>query len=158
MKYDYIDYSSEYKEIVDCWIDEAAKQFTGCDDGFDTYYQYWVNDPETRLGENFWVKIIIEDNSPVGVIVIVLSDKVFTISEFIIRPDRRGEGLGSSALAELLTQSVNIIGVEIKSADAVIFPPNIASQKAFEKAGFKFHSEHTDGDAWNYIYRGTDNR
>ena len=26
------------------------------------------------------------------------------------------------------------------------------SQKAFEKAGFVFHSEHPDGDAWYYRY------
>ena len=24
---------------------------------------------------------------------------------------------------------------------------------AFEKAGFKFESEHPDGDAWNYRYK-----
>lgn len=45
-----------------------------------------------------------------------------------------------------------ILGRTIKDAEAVIFPDNIASQKAFEKAGFIFYSEHPDGDAWNYRY------
>ncbi len=152
MKYDWIDYTSSYKNVVDSWIDEDAKRFTGCDEGFDEYYQYWANDTETKLGENFWAKIIIVDNDPVGIIAIGLWDSVFTISEFIIRPDRRGEGLGSSALAQLLAQSKNIIGVEIKDANAVIFPNNALSQKAFEKAGFIFYSEHPNGDAWNYCY------
>lgn len=85
-----------------------------------------------------------------------LWDSVFTISEFIIRPDRRGKGLGSSALMELLTRSENILGIKIKDADAVIFPDNAASQKAFEKAGFVFQSEHPDGDTWNYRYCSAD--
>ena len=52
----------------------------------------------------------------------------------------------------MLAQSENIIGVKMKNADAVIFPGNVASQKAFEKAGFVFHSAHPDGDVWNYKF------
>lgn len=152
MRFKWIDYTSIYKDIVDSWVDEEAKRFTGCDEGFEKYYQYWVNDPDTKLGENFWVKIILLEDAPVGIIAIGLWNGVFTISEFIIRPDSRGIGLGSSALTELLTLSEDIIGVGIKCANAVIFPNNIASQKTFEKAGFIFYSEHPDGDAWNYRY------
>ena len=152
MRYDWIDYSSSHKEMVDSWLDEDAMRFTGCDEGFDEYYSYWKNDPQTKLGENFWVKIISADAFPVGVIAVGLWDAVFTISEFIISPDKRGEGIGSSALAEFLDKSKDIIGLNIKDANAVIFPNNIASQKAFEKAGFVFHSEHPDGDAWYYRY------
>ena len=152
MKNNWIDYTSAYKEMVESWMDGDAKRFTGCDEGFDEYYQSEVNDPETKPGENFWVKIIIANTDPVGIIALGLWDNILTISEFIIRPDRRGNGLGSLALVELLAQSNNIIGVKIKDAEAVIFPNNIASQKAFEKAGFIFHSEHPDGDVWYYRY------
>ena len=41
----------------------------------------------------------------------------------------------SSALKELLLESDRIIGKKITIANAVIFPSNKASQKAFEKAG-----------------------
>lgn len=153
MKYHWIDYSSAYREMVESWMDEDAKRFTGCDEGFDSYYQYWVKEPETKPGENFWAKIILADTDPSGIIVIGFWDNLFTISEFIIRPDRRGRHMGSSALAELLVQSEDIIGVKMKNVDAVIFPNNAASQKAFEKAGFVFHSKHPDGDAWNYVFR-----
>lgn len=156
MRYTWIEYNSAYKEIVDSWLDEDAKRFTGCDEGFDEYYQYWANDPETKLGENFWAKIIIADADPIGIISFGLCDNIFIISEFIIRPDRRGKHLGSSALAELITQSKNIIGISIENANAVIFPNNIPSQKAFEKAGFLFHSEHPDGDAWYYRYHSSE--
>lgn len=152
MNYDWIDYTPAYKDLIESWIDEDAKRFTGLDDGFDAYYQYWANDPQTKICTNFWVKIIISDTIPIGIIALSLWDNFFTISEFVICPNKRGKNLGSSALKELLTQSKDIIGIKIETANAVIFPNNIASQKAFEKAGFTFHSEHPDGDAWNYRY------
>lgn len=152
MKFNWIDYSSEYKEIADVWIDEDAKRFTGCDDGFDEYYNYWISDADTRIGENFWAKVIFSESVPLGIISIGLWDGVFTISEFIIRPDSRGMGIGRTVLNELLSCSKSIIGLEIMDAKAVIYPNNIASQKVFEKSGFKFHSEHPDKDAWYYRY------
>ena len=114
MRYNWVDYTSAHKEIVEPWIDEETKRFTGCDEGFDAYYQYWANEPETELGRNFWAKLII---------------------------------------AEVLAESEEILGVMITDASAVIYPNNIPSQKAFEKAGFVFHSQHPDGDAWNYWYK-----
>ena len=152
MKYDWIDYSSEHKLLVDSWIDAAAAKFTGCDDGFDEYYKYWINEPETKLGKNFWAKTINENGAPIGVIAIGLWEGVFTISEYIISPNKRGKGIGTAALSELLVHAKTILGIKIEKAQAVIFPNNIASQKAFEKAGFVFCAEHPDGDAWYYEY------
>ena len=152
MKYKWIDYSGKYKETVESWLDDTAKRFTGCSDGFDDYYQYWINDKETKLGENFWVKIILLENKPIGAVALGLSDGAYVISEFLICPDMRGKGFGSSILNELIIRSRNIIGIEIKNATAVIFPDNIASQKAFTKAGFVLQSVHPDGDAYNYSY------
>ena len=84
MKYKWIDYSGKYKETVESWLDDTAKRFTGCSDGFDDYYQYWINDKETKLGENFWVKIILLENKPIGVVALGLSDGAYVISEFFI--------------------------------------------------------------------------
>ena len=84
---------------------------------------------------------------------IALWESVFTVSEYIVRPDYRGKGIGSSALAELLMESELILDAEIAEVHAVIYPNNVPSQKAFEKAGFQFESEHLDGDAWNYRYQ-----
>ena len=153
MKFTWEDYSVTYKDVVESWLDEETKKFTGCDDGFEEYYNYWVNETDTKLGENFWAKIILYENLPVGVLVIALWENVFTVSEYIVCPDYRGKGIGSSALAELLRKSKEILGKEIFEACAVIYPNNISSHKAFEKAGFQFESEHPDGDAWNYRYK-----
>lgn len=153
MKFTWEDYSATYKDIVESWLDEDAKKFTGCDDGFEDYYNYWVNEADTKLGENFWAKVVCKERAPVGVIVLGMWDNVFNVSEYIISPDCRGKGIGSSALDELLSESKLILGAEINNACAVIYPNNIPSQKAFEKARFRFESEHPDGDAWNYRYQ-----
>ncbi len=152
MKFAWEDYSVTYKDVVETWLDEEAKRFTGCDDGFEEFYTYWVNEADTKPGENFWAKIILKDKFPVGVLVLGLWENVFTVQEYIISPGNRGKGIGSAALAELLKESREILGKEIFEACAVIYPSNIPSQKAFEKAGFVFESEHPDGDAWNYRY------
>lgn len=49
MKFTWDDYSATYKDVVETWLDEEAKKFTGCDDGFEGYYNYWVNEPDTTL-------------------------------------------------------------------------------------------------------------
>ena len=152
MKYEWIDYSHEYKTIADAWLDDEAIRFTGCDDGFDEFYKYWLNEPETKLGENFWAKIFAEDGIPVGVVAIAMWEGVFTVSEIIVCPDKRGCGAGSAALSALLAYGKSILGTEITNAKAVIFPNNVASKRAFEKAGFNFSGEHPDGDALYYEY------
>ena len=40
----------------------------------------------------------------------------------------------------------------VRKSKAVIFPGNIASQKAFEHAGFYHHHSHEDGTALYYVY------
>jgi len=153
MKYNWIDYDAEYAPIIELWLDTDARNFTGCADGFDNYFEYWKNDSSTIIGENFWGKVIFDGNIPFAVMALGLYESKVTISEYIVNPQKRGQGYGSSALTELLTFGTEIIGHEIFSADAVIYPPNIASQKAFEKAGFVFDHVHPDGDVWYYHYK-----
>ena len=152
MKFNWISYSVEYKTIVDSWLDDAAKHFTSIDDSWDDYVQYWEENSDSDEGEFFWSKVITDNGIPFGVIAIGLCDEVFTISEYIIDPQKRNMGYGSSALKELLMESENILGRKITTASAVIYPANIASQKTFTKAGFKYQSMHPEGDAIYYTY------
>ena len=75
--------------------------------------------------------------------------------ETLVAPEKRNQGKGSELLKELLINGKSIIGREISRADAVIFPSNKASQKAFEKAGFKYLRTNEDGDAMDYIFEQT---
>ena len=75
--------------------------------------------------------------------------------EVLIAPQKRCQGKGTKLLKELLN-SKEIIGFKIQKGEAVIYPSNIASQKAFENAGFIYHNNHKDenGDSMHYIYEG----
>ena len=153
MKFHWITYDIEHKALVDSWLDDAARRFTAIDDSWRDYVQYWEDNSDSDKGEYFWSKVIADENEiPFGAIAVALSNDVFTISEYVIDPQKRNKGYGSSALKELLSESQYIVGKQITIANAVIFPSNVASQKAFEKAGFKYESTHPNGDAIYYTY------
>ena len=148
LKYGWVDYSKDYREIVESFLDDEAIKSTGCDDGFEAFYTYWMSEEDTRLNENFWFKVISTDQKPIAIIAIAKSPQnEFTVSEFIIAPTERRKGHGKAILKELLSNSSTILGERIDLARAVIFPNNIASQKAFAGAGFDFSFTHPDGDA-----------
>lgn len=152
MHFQWIDYNDKYADLVDSWLDAEAIQYTGCDDGWESFYEYWKNDGKTVPGETFWCKLIKDDNIPFAVIALSLYDNTYTIMEYVVDPQRRGTGYGTLGLCELLRDSGFIIGKNISHAVAVIYPNNIASWKVFEKAGFVFDHAHPDGDAYYYTY------
>ena len=153
MNFGWKDYSARYASIVESWMDAEAKRFSGCDEGWEDYFNYWKNDKQTQLGINFWGKVVFMHSIPIAVISLALADEKIIVSEFIVAPSYRGRGFGTQILQELLSHGTEIIGFAIHTVRAVIFPNNIASQRAFEKAGFEFESAHPDGDALYYIYQ-----
>jgi len=144
------DYSPDMTFIED-WIDDDAARFTGLDDGWLAEYDYRIKDGMVP-GKDYWCKIVFDKNEPVAAVELSLYEGSFTIMELLVKPDKRGGGYGSALLCELISEGEAIIGHRIERAEAVIFPNNIPSQKAFEKAGFVFDHAHEDGDAWYYIY------
>ena len=152
MHYQWIDYTSDYAPLVDSWLDEEAIKQTLCDNGWEDYYQYWKNESQTREGVEFWAKVICFNSLPIGIVAIGFQENTYTICEFIISPSYRRMGHGTQILKELLSHSKQIIGFPIQLALAVILADNHSSQKAFEKAGFRFDMVHPDGDVWYYIY------
>ena len=152
MKYCWRDYNPKTMEYVETWLDEHAIRMTGIDDGFRDNYEYWANYGENIVGENYWCKVVFENEIPFAVIQFGFHDGTFTIMETFVAPEKRNQGKGSELLKELLKNGKAIIGREINRADAVIFPSNKASQKAFEKAGFKYLCTNEDGDAMDYVF------
>ena len=153
MQFTWIDYTKEYEETVESWMDDEAKRNTGCDDGWAEYLDYWMNEPGTRFGENFWCKMVYDGPVPVSVIAIAEEKGEMIVSEVVVCTEKRRQGIGTAVLTELLYEHREILGKSIESAMAVIYPGNIASQKAFEKAGFHWESAHPDGDAWYYRWK-----
>ncbi len=152
MKYQWSDYTKEYSALVESWLDDEAINLTGMDDGWEEFYEYWKNEPDMSLGENYWCKVISEQGVPFAVIALTLYEGKLTVMEYLVDSGRRNLGLGSSALCELMESGLDIIGSDTRLAEAVIFPNNKPSQRAFEKAGFKFSSANPDRDAWYYRY------
>lgn len=152
MNFAWRDYNPKTMGFVEDWIDEVAVKMTGMEDGFRQEYEYWSNESYNVVGENFWCKVIFENQNPFAVIELGLYEGCFTIMEIIVAPEVRGHGMGSKAIKELINNAKVIIGMDIQKADAIIFPSNIPSQKAFEKADFKYHHTHEDGDAMTYMY------
>ena len=153
MNYVWCDYNPDTMPYIENWLDESAVKSTGLDEGFRTFYEYWANEDGFVVGENFWCKVTFENNQPFAVIAFCQHEHKTIIMEVLLAPDKRGQGKGTTLLKELLSNE-EIIGFAILKSEAVIYPSNIASQKAFEKAGFKHLHNHKDGngDSMNYIY------
>lgn len=152
MIYQWNDYTSADAPIAESFLDPAARRFTGCEEGWEDYCTYWLCDPDTRLGENFWVKLIHLEGKPVAVMALFFGFDGLLVSEYILAPAMRGQGHGSAILRELLAHGKEIVGFGITRACAVIFPENQASIYAFERAEFRFDSASPDGDALYYVY------
>lgn len=153
MKYLWKDYDPDTMPFAEQWLDAEAVRFTGCDDGWRAFYEYWRGQSDFRLGENYWCKAVLEAGKPFAVVAFCLWEDVFSVMEILVAPSARGQGKGSGVIAELLADAPEICGREIHTARAVIFPDNVASQKAFGKAGFVLSSESEDGDALYYVFR-----
>lgn len=145
------DYDPETMGFIESWLDDAAVKTTGLDEGFRDFYEYWANEDGYTLGEDFWCKVVSEDAEPFAAIALSEYEGKVIIMELFVDPEKRGLGLGTKLLKELLHDSA-ILGFAIEKSEAVIFPGNKASQRTFEKAGFRHHHTHEDGDALYYVF------
>lgn len=155
MKFVWCDYNPGTMRFIENWLDESAVASTGLDDGFRAFYEYWANEEGFDAGENYWCKVTFENGQPFGVVALCEYEQKINIMELLIAPNERGQGKGSALIRELLDNG-EIIGVKIRKCEAIIYPGNIASQKAFENAGFIYHQNHKDenGDSMHYLYEG----
>lgn len=142
--------NTHHKDLVDSWLDGVAVKFTGLDDGWKDFYDYWMQAAEKSSNCKDYCFIVSENNEPFCVIYVATQDTELTVSECVVAPNKRGKGYGSASIKELIDNCAMLVGEHINAAKAVIYPNNIVSQKAFEKAGFAFVSAHQDGDAWYY--------
>lgn len=153
MNFAWYDYDPNTMSFVENWLDESAVESTGLEEGFRAFYEYWATEDGFAVGENFWCKLVFENDKPFAVIALCHHEHRIIIMEVLVAPEKRGLGKGSKLLRELINRTY-ILGSTIRKIEAVIYPSNIASQKAFEHAGFKCHHNHKDGngESINYVY------
>ena len=145
------DYDPDTTGFVEDWIDGWTVRSTGLDEGFRAFYEYWAHEDGYVPGENFWSKVVWENGEPFAVIALCEYESKVTFMEVVVAPEKRGRGLGTKLLKELLGCE-QITGLVIEKGEAVIFPGNEASKRAFEKAGFRCDHTREDGDALYYVY------
>lgn len=151
MKLIWRDYDPETMGYVEDWLDEAAVRSTGLDEGFRSFYEYWANEEGFAPGQNYWCKMVCEDEEPVAVIALCEHEGTVLVMELVVKPEKRGRGIGTRLLKELLERE-EILGFSIGKSEAVIYPDNAASRRAFEHAGFRYHHTHENGTSLRYVY------
>lgn len=151
MSFIWRDYNPNTMGYIENWLDEEAVKSTGLDEGFYHFYNYWANEDGFVVGENFWCKVVYENDIPFAVIAFCSHKCKVIVMEIVVKPEKRGQGRGSTLLRELL-ENKEIVGFPINKSEAVIFPGNIASQEAFKNAGYKYHYTHEDGNAMYFVY------
>lgn len=149
------DYDPNTMNFVESWLDESAVESTGLDDGFRSFYAYWANEDGYDVGENFWCKVISEYDNPFAIVAFCWDDNKMIIMEVLLAPEKRGQGKGPALIKELINNE-KILGFSRQNWEAVIYPSNIASCMAFEKAGFRCSGNRKDenGDSVLYAYKG----
>ncbi len=147
--FEWTSYTNTHAELVDSWLDKDAVRKTGIEDGWQSFYDYWTKECPNVAGKSFCY-IISKSGVPFGVMFLATIGDTLLISEFIVAPKMRGKGYGAAVIADLVANCESLSDKKISTVHAVIYPSNIPSQKAFEKAGFIHTSTHPDGDAFNY--------
>jgi len=154
MHYIWRDYQPRSMSCVEDWLDESAVRATGLEEGFRSFYEYWAGEEGFSVGENYWCKVVFEADTPLAVIALCQHEETFLVMELVVAPQKRGQGVGTRLLKELLARS-DVTGFSIRKSDAVVFPDNTASQRAFEKAGYRLHHTYEDGSALYYVYENS---
>lgn len=113
MNFAWYDYNPNTMDFIENWLDERAVHSTGLDEGFRAFYEYWANEDGFIVGENFWCKVVSESNIPLAVVAFCWHEHTILVMEIVVDPQKRGRGVGSKLLKELLN-SKEIIGFVIQ--------------------------------------------
>lgn len=153
MKFQWTDYSAEDAPTVDRWLDVDAVAMTGLDMLWDDYWNAVLADAVNYPGCKDHCKLVRDNGIPVAVICFGCYEGEATVSEIVVAPQFRGRGYGTRILQDLIAHSGELLGEKVDKISAVIFPANVASQRAFEKAGFVCDYAHENETALHYVYQ-----
>lgn len=148
---EWAEYDAGYGDLIDSWLDDFAVKMTGLDSGWNDYWNGVLLDSVNFPGCVDVCRIIQADGMPLAAVSFGYFSGEVTISEIIVAPGQRGNGIGTQILKELVLLSRDLFQAEIIRFCAVVFPDNTASQGAFEKAGFDKQLM-PDGTCFQYVY------
>ena len=152
MNFVWMDYRAEDASLVDSWLDDAAARKTGIEDGWDSCWRAVQADAVNFPGCRDFCKLVYQDGAAVASIVYGVYQGEAVVSEILVDPKRRGEGLGTAILRELVGNLPQLLVTDAVRVTAVVFSDNMASQRAFLKAGFVLESEDKAAQVQNYVW------
>ena len=84
MNYAWKDYDPKTMRYVEKWLDRKAVKLTGMDDGFHDFYEYWANEEGFIVGENYWCKVVFEEEKKKTLRPFKTIDEFFEVTGFKI--------------------------------------------------------------------------
>ena len=97
-----------------------------------------------------YCKMVFWEGKSIAVVAFGYYRSDVTISEIIISPEMRSKGYGTEILKELVCLPRIWFPEPISRFSAIVFAQNIASQKAFQNAGFQKQML-PDGVTFEYV-------
>ena len=150
MKYRFVDYHPEMHNVLDAWRGGDIARFA-MDKGISEEWQYYIGAKEYHVGVDTFCKAVLLDGKPVAVMIVFCNlDYPVGINPIIVDPALAGQGRGSEILREFIANIGAIMPFHSDRIEVVIDNDNIASIKAFAKAGFTLARMHPDGDVGYY--------
>ena len=150
MKYSFVDYDPVLHRALDDWRSEAIARFA-MDGPISEEWQYYLDAPEYRAGENAFCKVVLLNNQPIAVMIVFCNlEHPVNINPIAVDPARTGQGHGSAILREFVEHIDAILPFHSGRMEMVIDNENTAAIHVAEKAGFVRVREHPDGDVANY--------
>lgn len=75
MKFIWEKYADKYLELIDSCLDSEAVQYTGLDEGWQAFYDYWICENASYENCESFCYVISCDNEPIAVIFIAVEKK-----------------------------------------------------------------------------------
>ena len=96
----------------------------------------------------YWVWMAIRGNELVGYVTMEIDDDGVGYEALAVRPDLRGQGIGTEILLSLLATPQ---ALQAKSVAGGVDPENNASVRCHEKAGFLCENDEPDHEGFVYF-------
>ena len=150
VKYRFIDYDPAKHSALDAWQGGDIFRFA-MENGIGEEWRYYIDCDEYQAGIDTFCKVVLLGDMPVAVMIVFCNlEYPVGINPIVVDPALAGQGMGSEILREFIANIDAILPFHSDMFDVVIDNENIASIKAFTKAGFSLARTHPDGDAGYY--------
>jgi len=150
MTYQFIDYDPVLHAALDAWRSDDIAEFA-MNEGIGSEWRYYIDAPEYQAGVDAFCKVVLLDDMPVAAMIVLCHPEYpVGINPIIVDPARVGQGHCCAILREFAENIEAILPGKRERIRVYIDNENIASVRAFAKAGFACVGEHPDGDGAYY--------